>query len=119
MSHTETFFKPNIFETDTETFFETNTDTLKKMGKVSIPRLLETRCHTLIAPELNSAPPEHHLGTMWTTLKALTQHISWQHPNAGHHLTPPEHQHEYNLENNLVSDHLSTNWIPYLSTSSM
>ena len=34
MSHTETFFKPNIFETDTETFFETDTDTLKKMKKL-------------------------------------------------------------------------------------
>ena len=47
MSHTETFFKPNIFETDTETFFETDTDTLKKMKKVSIWRSLEMRCHTL------------------------------------------------------------------------
>ena len=73
MSHTETFFKPNIFETDTETFFETDTKTYfltkifrdrywdffrdqscrdqyryyEKMKKVSIPRSLETRCHTL------------------------------------------------------------------------
>ena len=35
MSHTETFFRPNIFKTDTETFFETHTDTLKKMKKKS------------------------------------------------------------------------------------
>ena len=60
------FFRPNVFETDTETFFrdqifsrpiprlffetkifETETDTLKKLRKVSIPRSLETRCHTL------------------------------------------------------------------------
>ena len=42
----------NFIETDTETFFETKifkteTDTLKKLRKVSIPRSLETRCHTL------------------------------------------------------------------------
>ena len=43
MSHTETFFRPNIFKTYTETFFETHTDTLKKMKKS-----LETRCHTLL-----------------------------------------------------------------------
>ena len=64
----ETFSRPNNFETDTETFIvtkkiwdpetytetffetkfvETDTDTLKKMKKVSIPRSLETRCHTL------------------------------------------------------------------------
>ena len=47
------FLRLNIFETDTETFFETKifeteTDTLKKLRKVSIPRSLETRCHTLI-----------------------------------------------------------------------
>ena len=41
-----------FFEIDTETFFETkcvktNTDTLKKMKKVSILRCLETSCHTL------------------------------------------------------------------------
>ena len=55
------FLRPNIFETDTETFFrdqlflrlilrlffETETDTLKKLRKVSIPRSLEARCHTL------------------------------------------------------------------------
>ena len=65
------FFRPNIFETDTETFFrdliflkqiprlffetkifETETDILKKLRKVSIPRSLETRCHTLLACEL-------------------------------------------------------------------
>ena len=58
----------NIFETDTETFFrdqmfsrpiprlffetkifEIETDTLKKLRKVSIPRSLETRCHTLLS----------------------------------------------------------------------
>ena len=59
--------RPEIsFETDTETFFwdqiflrpiprlfletqifETETDTLKKLRKVSKPRNLETRCHTL------------------------------------------------------------------------
>ena len=43
----------NVIETDTETFFETKifeteTDTLKKLRKVSIPRSLETRCHTLL-----------------------------------------------------------------------
>ena len=65
----ETFFRPNIFETDTEPFFwdwkfsrpirrlffvakffENDTDTLKKikkMRKVTIPRSLEIRCHTL------------------------------------------------------------------------
>ena len=35
----ETFFETKIFETET--------DTLKKLRKVSIPRSLETRCHTL------------------------------------------------------------------------
>ena len=63
---TETFFETKIFETDTETFFdtkyfqdryrdfffetnifETETNTFKKLRKVSIPRSLETRCHTL------------------------------------------------------------------------
>ena len=34
-----------FFETK---IFETETDTLKKLRKVSIPRSLETRCHTLI-----------------------------------------------------------------------
>merc|ERR1712218_17055 len=60
------FSRLNIFETDTETFFrdqifsrpiprlffetkifKTKTDTLKKLRKVSIPRSLETRCHTV------------------------------------------------------------------------
>ena len=29
-------------------FFETESDTLKKVRKVSIPRSLETKCHTLV-----------------------------------------------------------------------
>ena len=42
----------NIFETETETFFETkifetDTDTLKKMGNASVPGNLGTRYHTL------------------------------------------------------------------------
>ena len=36
---TETFFRPNFFETDT--------DTLKILRKFSIPKSLETWCHTL------------------------------------------------------------------------
>ena len=53
------FSRLNIFETDTETFFETKifeteTDTLKKLRKVSIPRSLETRCHTLLGHNLNN-----------------------------------------------------------------
>ena len=56
---TETFLRQKFFETDTETFLETkfvgtNTDNLKKMKKVSIPRSLETRCHTLLAGEITS-----------------------------------------------------------------
>ena len=46
------FFRPNIFETETffvTKSFETETDTLKKLRKVSIPRSLETRCHILSA----------------------------------------------------------------------
>ena len=41
------FLRLKSFETDTETFFETETDTLKNMRKVSILRSLQTRCHTL------------------------------------------------------------------------
>ena len=33
-------------------FFETDSDTLKKMSKVSIPASLETSCHTLIVVEV-------------------------------------------------------------------
>ena len=43
-------------ETTTETFFETqnDTDTLKITGRVSIPKSLETRCHTLIIMKIMS-----------------------------------------------------------------
>ena len=59
------FSRLNIFETDTETFFETKifeteTDTLKKLRKVSIPRSLETRCHTLLTS--NQSHPKSQRG---------------------------------------------------------
>ena len=66
----------NIFGTDTETFFETKifeteTDTLKKLRKVSIPRSLETRCHTLLSVPWSQLTINSSMTTM-TTKTAMT-----------------------------------------------
>ena len=94
---TETFFETKIFETETffwdqifsrpiprfffETkIFETETDTVKKLRKVSIPRSLETRCHTLIQSwlvflalfSIRAAQPSLTRVQAWDSIKKLT-----------------------------------------------
>ena len=74
------FSRLNIFETDTETFFETKifeteTDTFKKYRKVSIPRSLETRCHTLPGSDVIVEEVYEHL-RMGCDLQLVSAHMS-------------------------------------------
>ena len=50
------FFRPIFFDTDTN-----GTDTLKRMRKVSIPRSLQSRCHTLGVPMICPSYAHHML----------------------------------------------------------